>query len=182
MKEHDKAETLKRKYPPSLKDNIHTILYGSKPEKEKIQGQFFHLADTPKFMKRLGLKGAYFSIRYGVIARHKNKDADHNLTEQNWIDLCNVITKPLAIAKYGEGYRLFTSVKTDGKYIVVGVDIKNIEKGSDVNSVSTAFKYNQTKQGNEDVIYIEKELTPEQAALLDGLNSLSLPPDQGPGR
>jgi hypothetical protein len=37
---------------PFLKDNIHTILYGSNPEKEKLKGQFFFIADTPEYMKK----------------------------------------------------------------------------------------------------------------------------------
>ena len=55
------------KNPADLKDNIHTILHGNNTEKEKIKGQFFYVADTPKFMKELGLIGDYFNVRYGVI-------------------------------------------------------------------------------------------------------------------
>jgi len=63
----------------SLKDNLHAILHGSNQEKERVKGQFFYMADTPDFMKKLGLIGEYFSVRYGVIARHQGKDADHRL-------------------------------------------------------------------------------------------------------
>jgi len=160
-----------------LKDNIHAILHGTKEEKAKLKGHFFYLADTPKFIKDIGLTGDYFEVRYGVITRHTGKDKDHYLSEDNWKDLCNAITNPFAIAKYGEGYRLFTSIKLYNNYIVVGVDVKNIGKGIDVNSVSTAFTYDHNR--NEDFIYRAKNITPDQAALLDGPNFLSLPPEQG---
>jgi hypothetical protein len=123
----------------SLKDNIHTILHGSKREKEKIAGQFFHIADTPQFMKDLGLKGDYFSIRYGVITRHLGKDNDHALSEDNWNELCEAITRPFAIAKRGDVFRLLTSVRVNSHYVMVGVEVKKIGRDMEVNSVSTAL-------------------------------------------
>jgi hypothetical protein len=162
-----------------LKENIHAILHGSNFEKGKLRKQYFHMAETPEFMKKYGLTGDYFSVRYGVISRHIRKDKDHSLSEENWNDLCEAIKTPFAIAKYNDGFRLFTSVKTGQNYIVVGVDVKTIGRGVEVNSVSTAFSYNQRWQKKEEIIYKSKKITPEQVALLDGLNSLSLPPDQG---
>ena len=159
---------------PTLKDNIHIILHGSHAEKEKIKGQFFYLADTPEFMKELGLTGEYFNIRYGVIIRHKGKDKDHDLSENNWIDLCDAISKPFAIAVYGNGFRLFTSVKMNDRFIIAGVDVKNVAMELEVNAISTAFGYDHGQING--IIYRAKNLTPEQAALLDGHSSLSLPP------
>jgi len=161
----------------NLRDNIHAILHGTKEEKARLEGQFFYLADTPQFMKDIGLTGDYFEVKYGVISRHTGKDKDHCLSEDNWKELCNAITSPFAIAKYGEGYRLFTSVKLHNNYIVVGVDVKNIGKGIEVNAVSTAFTYDHSR--NEDIIYRAKNITPDQVALLDGPDFLSLPPEQG---
>ena len=169
------------KRPASLKDNIHGILHGTKEEKEKLQRAFFYIADTPDFMKKLGLTGDYFSIRYGVISRHLGKDADHALQEKDWIDLCDKITIPFAIAHYRVGYRLFIDVKVNGVFITVGVNVKNPVKGLEINSVITAFGYRGIP-ANEDFIYINQKITPEQAALLDRPNALSLPPDQGPRR
>jgi hypothetical protein len=117
--------------PASLKENIHVILGGTGPEKERLHGAHFYLANTPQFMKRLGLTGEFFSIGYSVIARHNGKDADHNLTEKNWLDLLDLtekIKEPFAI---------------------------------------------------QNIIYHSKKITPEQTALLDGHNSLPLPPVQG---
>ncbi|MDR2535534.1 MAG: hypothetical protein LBD29_05825, partial [Treponema sp.] len=175
-KEARKKEGHAAEEKPILKDNIHTILHGTPEEKEKLQQSFFYMAKTPEFMKDIGLSGDYFSVRFGVVSRHERKDEDHNLTEQNWIDLTEAITKPFAIAKHGEGFRLFTGVKTNGKFIAVGVDVKNIGKGIEVNSVSTVFGKTPPAEGIKDVIYRGKKITPEQAALLEGPNSPSYPP------
>jgi hypothetical protein len=170
----------KMKRPASLKDNIHKILHGTEEEKKALRQSFFHIADTPQFMKDIGLKGQYFSIRYGVISRHMKKDEDHQLNEKNWLDMIDEIVQPFAIARYGDGYRLFTGVKVNDKYTVVGVDVKIIGRGIEVNSVTTAFGYNTGK--NEEVIYRSKKTTLDQAALLKRLNSPSYPPDQGRDR
>jgi hypothetical protein len=168
------------KHPASLKDNIHTILNGDEEEKVALRQSFFYIAATPKFMKDMGINGQYFSVRYGVISRHMGKDRDHQLSEKNWLDLIDEIVKPFAIAKYGTGYRIFTSVKVNGKYTAVGVDVKTIGREIQVNSVTTAFGYNQGK--NEEVIYRSEKMTLDQEALLKGLNSPSYPPDQGHDR
>ena len=162
------------KQPPSLKDNIRTILHGSNAEKEKIKGQFFRISNTPRFMKRLGLTGEYFSVRYGVIARHRGKDEDHDLTEQNWTDLCKKITDPFAIVKNGKAFKLFSCVKVKGRSIVVCVNVKNIGKGTSINAVATAYGFRNRPITGE-IVYRAKKITPEQAALLDRPNAVSLP-------
>jgi hypothetical protein len=161
------------KRPDNLKDHIHTILHGTATEKEKLQGQFFYLADTPQFMNGLGLTGEFFEIKYGRITRHKRKDNDHALLEQNWIDLCSKITMPFAISKYDDGYRLFINVRVNNNWIVIGVDVKRTKKNLEINSISTVFGLKKGKIDN--VIYISEKITPEQRGLLDGHNSLSLP-------
>ena len=166
------------KRPVNLKDSIHAILHGSPEEKKKLRQSFFHLADTPRFMKDKGLRGDYFSVKYGVIVRHDNKDADHNLSEQNWIDLCDKIKEPGIITRHGEGFRLFTGVKVNGRYVVVGVDVKNAGKTLAVNAVSTAFGY-RDRPITDEVVYIAKKLSPDQKALLGRPDSSSYPPDQG---
>jgi len=79
------------------------------------------------------------TIRYGIVARHDGKDVDHNLTQGNWLDLCDAITCPFAITKHGEGYRLFTDVKVNDRWCAVGVDVKNIGKGMEINSIKNRF-------------------------------------------
>ena len=172
---------IKIKRPVSLKEHISKILYGTKEEKEKLQRTYFFMADTPDFMREIGLVGDYFSVRYGVISRHLGKDENHYLNEKNWIDLCEKIIDPFAIARYKKGYRLFTDVKVNGVFTAVGVNVNNHGKGIEVNSVVTAFGYKGIPK-NEDFIYFTQKLTPEQAALLERLNSSQYPPDRGPER
>ena len=137
----------------SLEDNIHTILYGSNTEKEKIRGRFFHIADTPDFMKKLGLSGDFFSIRYGVISRHLGKDLDHNLTEQNWLDFKKEIIDPIIITKFDKGYRLYVLINSSVIPIAIGINKKTVRQGLEVNSICTVFKYNPRNQENEEIIY-----------------------------
>jgi hypothetical protein len=168
----------RKKELQNFKANIHTILCGSKTEKEKFMGQFFYITDTPEFMKKLGLTGDYFSIKYGVIVRHRNKDKDHDLTEQNWIDLCDRIVDPFVIALYDKKYKLFLDIKVNNRNVIVCVDVKNIGKNMEVNAITTVFGFRDRPITGK-IIYKAKKITPEQAALLDEPNALSLPPVQG---
>jgi len=101
--------------------------------------------------------------------------------EGYWIDLCNEISAPFAIAQYGEGYRLFVNMKVGGVFTAVGVNVNKPRKDLEVNSVMTVFGY-RGRPDQEKFIYINTKLTPEQAALLEGLNSLQYPHDRGPDR
>lgn len=96
------------KLPANMKDHIHTILYGTPEEKDALKRRYFYLADTPQFMKELEppIRGEYFAAGYGAISHHKGKDEDHNLTEQEWIDLCEAIKRPFAITTYEDGHNL----------------------------------------------------------------------------
>jgi hypothetical protein len=155
------------KTPAILKDNIHTILYGTPEEKRQLRGKQFQLADTPDFMKEtpIGLTGDYFTVRYGVAARHLGKDAIHDYTEETWRSLCKEITEPFAIARYGEcSRRLFTSVKLNGNWVAFGVDVKVTGKGIKANSITTVFGFKPA--AIEEIFYIAEKITPEQKELL----------------
>jgi len=164
-------------YLPNLKDNIHKILHGRNKEKELLKGMYFFIADTPKYMKELGLIGDFFSVRYGVITRHRNKDEDHNLSEQNWLDLCDRIIEPFVITKNNNIFRIFTDVQLNNRNIIVCVSVKSAEKTLNVNAVSTAFGYRE-RGITGDIIYRANKITSKQAALLDMPNAMSLPPVQ----
>jgi hypothetical protein len=116
---------------------IGTILHGTATEKEKLKGQHFHLADTPQFMKDLGLEGDYFSIRYGVITHHKGKDADHDLSEENWKDLCDAITNPLEILQQDKNrYGILVNIKVNNKNLFIVADIKSVGRDNiKINSI-----------------------------------------------
>ena len=128
-------------------------------------------------MKKLGLTGDRFTIKYGVLSRHAGKDASHLLTEKQWEELPDAIQKPFAITRFGEkenGYRLYTTMKNDkGETIVVGVDVKNIGRNLEVNSISTIFgrRGDAKITQKEEVLYTDEKITPEQRSLLGQPNS-----------
>lgn len=133
------AELKEDKKKPQIKDVVKTIYEKGKAVASKLFGRsFFDVAKTPDFMKKLGLTGDRFTIKYGVLSRHAGKDASHLLTEKQWEELPDAIQKPFAITRFGEkenGYRLYTTMKNDkGETIVVGVDVKNIGRNLEVNS------------------------------------------------
>jgi polyhydroxyalkanoate synthesis regulator phasin len=176
----DKEPQHSKERPSALQENIHTILHGNKEEKEKLMTKHFYLADTPQFMKQapINLNGEYFTVGYGIIARHKGKDTDHALSETNWAELCDRITQPFAIAKHEDNFRLFVDIKVNGRFTVVGVDVKNAGRNLEINAIKTAFGYNEQRHSHEDILYRSPKATPEQSALLEGSNAHSLPSDQ----
>ena len=157
---------------------VKTIYEKGKAVASKLFGRsFFDVAKTPDFMKKLGLTGDRFTIKYGVLSRHAGKDASHLLTEKQWEELPDAIQKPFAITRFGEkenGYRLYTTMKNDkGETIVVGVDVKNIGRNLEVNSISTIFgrRGDAKITQKEEVLYTDEKITPEQRSLLGQPNS-----------
>ena len=138
---------------------------------------FFDVAKTPDFMKKLGLTGDRFTIKYGVLSRHAGKDDSHSLTEKQWEELPDALQKPFAITRFGgkdKGYRLYTTMKNEnGETIVVGVDVKNVGRDMEVNAISTIFgrRGDAKKTQKEDVLYTAENITPEQRSLLGQPNS-----------
>ena len=172
------AELKEDKKKPQLKDVVKAIYEKGKSAASRLYKMaFFDVAKTPDFMKKLGLTGDRFTIKYGVLSRHAGKDASHLLTEKQWEELPDAIQKPFAITRFGEkenGYRLYTTMKNDkGETIVVGVDVKNIGRNLEVNSISTIFGrrgYAKITQ-KEEVLYTDEKITPEQRSLLGQPNS-----------
>ena len=180
------AEEEQTSNTPSLLNVIRDIYSKGKEFATKLyQRSHFDVVKTPDFMKRLGLTGDKFTIRYGVIARHVGKDSSHKISEEEWQNLPEALLKPFAITKLGDkwkGYRIYTTLQNDkGEYIVVGVDVKNAGRNMEVNAIATVFGRRQ-KAGTtlqEELIYTDKNITPEQKSLLDGPNSRQYPSDQG---
>ena len=154
---------------------------GKEYSKKLYQRTFFYVSDTPQFMKDLGLRGDRFTIKYGVISRHFDKDGSHDLTEDEWEQLPQALQAPFAISRLSnkkDGYRLYTTLKnSSGEYIVVGADVKNGGRDIEVNAISTVFgrRQNANLTENEEVIYRSKNITPDQSALLDRPNSDQYP-------
>ena len=163
---------------PQLKDVVRTIVEKGKSVASKLfERSFFDVGKTPEFMKKIGLTGNRFTIKYGVLSRHAGKDSSHSLTEKEWKELPNALQKPFAITRFGEkenGYRLYTTMKNDkGETIVVGVDVKNTGRNLEVNSISTIFgrRGDAKITQKEEVLYTDEKITPEQRSLLGQPNS-----------
>lgn len=169
----------------SLLDVIR-ILYskGKETASKLFQRSFFDVAQTPKFMQELGLRGDKFTIKYGVIARHIGKDSSHTLTERDWEQLPQALQKPFAISKLSDkedSYRIYTTLQTEsGEFVVVGADVKNVGREIEVNAISTVFgrRNNANLPKNEEVIYRSNEITPEQSSLLERPNFAQYPTEQ----
>ena len=163
---------------PQLKDVVRTIVEKGKSVASKLfEKSFFDVGKTPEFMKKIGLTGNRFTIKYGVLSRHAGKDSSHSLTEKEWKELPNALQKPFAITRFGEkenGYRLYTTMKNDkGETIVVGVDVKNTGRNLEVNSISTIFgrRGDAKITQKEEVLYTDEKIAPEQRSLLGQPNS-----------
>ena len=163
---------------PQQKDVVRTIVEKGKSVASKLfERSFFDVGKTPEFMKKIGLTGNRFTIKYGVLSRHAGKDSSLSLTEKEWKELPNALQKPFAITRFGEkenGYRLYTTMKNDkGETIVVGVDVKNTGRNLEVNSISTIFgrRGDAKITQKEEVLYTDEKIAPEQRSLLGQPNS-----------
>ena len=163
-----------------LLNAIHTLYEKGKDFAAKLFNmKFFDVAKTPDFMKKLGLTGDKFTIRYGVISRHFGKDGEHTLPEEIWEKLPTALKKPFAITKYytdekkqhQKGYRLYTSLQlANGAFIVVSAEVKNAGRNIEVNAINTIFGREKISSAHDELIYTSKEITPEQQALLNENN------------
>ena len=134
---------------PTLRNVIHALFTRGKQYASKLFSmKHFIVAKTPDFMKKYGLSGDMFTIRYGVISRHFGKDAEHNLSEEIWEQIPDALQHPFAITKYFEdeskqrqkGYRLYTSLQLpNGSYVVVSAEVKNAGRNIEVNAINTIF-------------------------------------------
>ena len=169
----------------SFLDVVRTLYSKGKEVASKLfQRSFFDIAQTPRFMQELGLRGDKFTIKYGVIARHLSKDNSHSLSEQVWEQLPQALQNPFAISRITDrenSYRIYTTLETEnGEYVVVGVDVKNAGREIEVNAISTVFgrRNNANLSKNEEVIYRSKKITPEQSSLLERPNFVQYPTGQ----
>lgn len=169
----------------SFLDVVRTLYSQGKEVASKLfQRSFFDIAQTPRFMQELGLRGDKFTIKYGVIARHISKDNSHSLSEQVWEQLPQALQNPFAISRITDrenSYRIYTTLETEnGEYVVVGVDVKNAGREIEVNAISTVFgrRNNANLSKNEEVIYRSKKITPEQSSLLERPNFVQYPTGQ----
>ena len=181
-------QTLRNVNNQSLFDAIHTLYSKGKTFAEKIyKRKFFDVAETPDFMKRLGLTGDKFTIRYGVISRHFGKDNQHDFTEEEWKQMPKALSNPILITEYYQddqqkrqkGYRLYTPLKlADGSYAVVSAEVKNAGKNLEINAINTIFGRNAVSDIHDRIVYQNPKITLEQMSLLGKNNPHQYPSDQ----
>ena len=173
---------------PTLSDVIATLYEKGKEYASSLFGmKFFDVAQTPQFMKDLGIRGSKFTIRYGVISRHWGKDNEHTLPREVWEQLPKAIQHPFAITKYysdnekkkQKGYRVYTSLQlSNGSFVVVSVEVKNAGRNIEVNAINTIFGRERISDVHDELIYTSETITPEQMALLDENNPHQYPSER----
>ncbi len=155
-----------------LSDYIDKILNGTATEKESLKNKFFKVAETPEILKEIGLKGDNFTVKYGVISRHKNKDSEHNFTVNEWKIICKKLSNAdnLVVTKYKDGFNIYLKVNES---ILLGIKVNSIKKDLEVNSIRTVFKKEIFE--NDKVLYPNsiKKITPEQKQLL-AMNTMTI--------
>lgn len=173
---------------PTLSDVIATLYEKGKEYASSLFGmKFFDVAQTPQFMKDLGIRGSKFTIRYGVISRHWGKDNEHTLPREVWEQLPKAIQHPFAITKYysdnekkkQKGYRVYTSLQlSNGSFVVVSVEVKNAGRNIEVNAINTIFGRERISDVHDELIYTSETITPEQMALLNENNPHQYPSER----
>ncbi|MEG1540297.1 MAG: hypothetical protein RR383_10165, partial [Muribaculaceae bacterium] len=164
-------------------DMIDDLFSGNPIDKSKYARTYFHVAEAPDFMKKVGLIGAEFTIPFKAISIHLGKDTEHKMTSTEWHGLSEAIKSPFLITSYGkkkDRFRLYTKLLFNGNPIVVGVDVKRINQGAskpqlEINSIKTVFAKSNKISPEEQVVCYDKRLTPEQVALLGGHNFRQYP-------
>lgn len=161
---------------------------GKQVAAKRFQRSFFTVVETPQFMKDYGLSGERFTIPYGVISRHFDKDACHELSLTEWLILPEAIKHPFAVTKYYndvhhknlKGFRIYTIIPKGVGYIVVGVDVKRVNQGKNkpmlvINAITTVFGKEGKITECEVEIYRDEKTNPRQASLLERPNSSQYP-------
>ena len=105
------------------------------------------------------------------------------MTREEWHQLPDALKYPFAVTRYNDAndrFRLYVNVMHNGNYVAVGVDVKRLNQGRElpmleVNSIKTVFAHHGEIGGSEKLITYDKEITPEQEALLRGLNFREYP-------
>ena len=147
-------------------------------DKSKHLRERYDLGETPTWMKTIGIKGDNFSLSFKCIKIHKGKDSDHDLTKEEWHELPDAIKMPFAVTRYqgaNDRFRLYVNINHNGKPVAVGIDVKRINQGKgkpqlDVNSIKTVFAHHGEIGGTEVLVTYDENITPQQQALLRGLN------------
>lgn len=139
----------------------------------------YDIGQTPDWMKKVGISGDNFSLSFKNIKTHQGKDADHDLTREEWHEIPGAIQHPFLVTKYkgaSDRFRLYVNMLHNGHYVAVGIDVKRVNQGKDkpileVNSIKTVFAKGTERIADDEIpVAVDKNITPEQQALLRGHN------------
>ena len=176
--EHEKFSLKRDKDDATEFHNIIDKMFEDDFDKSKHLRERYDLGKTPTWMKNVGIKGDGFSLSFKSIKVHKGKDVDHDLTKEEWHELPKAIKEPFAITRYqgaNDRFRLYVNINHNGKPVAVGIDVKRVNQGKgkpqlDVNSIKTVFAHHGEIGGTEVLVAYDEKITPQQQALLRGLN------------
>ena len=165
--------------------NVIDELFGNENfDKSEHSRERYDLAATPEWMKSVGISGERFTLSFKNIKTHLGKDADHNLTAKEWHELPSALKHPFLVTSYGNEdgkFRLYTNIKVGDKFSVVGVDVVRVNQGKGVpmlelNRIKTVFGRDRyVVENGERILAWDKNITPEQEALLRGHNYREYP-------
>ena len=165
--------------------NIIDEMFGNEDfDKSAHARERYDLGATPEWMKGVGISGERFTLSFKNIKTHLGKDADHNLTAKEWHELPSALKHPFLVTSYGNKdgkFRLYTTIKVGDKFAVVGVDVVRINQGKGVpmlelNRIKTVFGRDRyVVENGERILAWDKNITPEQEALLRGHNYREYP-------
>ena len=165
--------------------NIIDEMFGNEDfDKSAHARERYDLGATPEWMKGIGISGERFTLSFKNIKTHLGKDADHNLTAKEWHELPSALKHPFLVTSYGNKdgkFRLYTTIKVGDKFAVVGVDVVRINQGKGVpmlelNRIKTVFGRDRyIVENGERILAWDKNITPEQEALLRGHNYREYP-------
>lgn len=165
--------------------NVIDELFGNENfDKSEHSRERYDLAATPEWMKSIGISGERFTLSFKNIKTHLGKDADHNLTAKEWHELPSALKHPFLVTSYGNEdgkFRLYTTIKVGDKFSVVGVDVVRVNQGKGVpmlelNRIKTVFGRDRyVVENGERILAWDKNITPEQEALLRGHNYREYP-------
>lgn len=164
-------------------DLIDEMFDNPKFDRESHNREKYDLGYTPSFMKEIGIVGDRFSLSFKNIKIHQGKDSGHDLTKEEWKKLPSALKEPFLISRYKDSndrFRLYVNIKHDGNYVNVGIDVKKVNQGKDrpmleVNSIKTVFGHKGAISEQENIVAYDNRITPEQEALLRGLNYREYP-------
>ncbi len=141
--------------------------------------EHYNLGGTPDWMRKVGIRGDYFTLSFKNIRTHVGKDKEHDLTKEEWHQFPQALKSPFALTRYKDDptrFRLYVNIIHQGNYVAVGVDVIPFNQGKgkpiiEINRIKTVFGHRGVIGGvTEELIAYDEKITPEQEALLRELN------------